>query len=74
LIAVVLFSRYLRHFRHARKETRLPLGTVPLMVIGALARAAAEGLGYLGWSPADLDRRIDHLEIHKAEYVPGWNR
>jgi len=82
LIAVVLFGRYLRHYRVARSEERLPAGTLPLLVVGAVARAAAEALGYLGcapspiwgWSSAELHARLEHLEIYKADYVPGWNR
>jgi hypothetical protein len=74
LIAAVLLGRYLRHYRIARSVERLPPGTAPLLVVGAVVRAAAEALGYLGWSPAALFARLEHLEIYKIDYVPGWTR
>jgi len=74
LIAGVLFARTLPDYRLARQGDRLPFGVLPLLALGALVRAAGEAIGYLGWSPAWLDERLDQLEIHKADYVPGWER
>ena len=74
LIGLVLLRRYLASYRVARRVERLPAGVLPLFVVGAFARAAAEALAYLGWRTADLYARIEHFEIFKADYVPGWNR
>jgi hypothetical protein len=74
LIAAVLLGRYLPEHRRARRQDRLPAAVVPLLVAGALVRAAGETVGYLGWSSSSLHARLEHLEIHKADYVPGWGR
>lgn len=73
LIAVVLFSRYLPVYQRARREDPMPAGVLPLLGLGALVRAAGEAVGYLGWSPASLHARIEHLEVFKIDYVPGWS-
>jgi hypothetical protein len=74
LIGAVLFGRTFPDYRLGRRGDRLPVGVLPLLALGALVRAAGEAIGYLGWSPAWLDARLDQLEIHKADYVPGWGR
>jgi len=74
LIACVLLGRYLREYRLARREDRMPIGVLPLLSLGATVRAAGEAVGYLGLSPEAMAARLDHLEIHKADYVPGWEQ
>ena len=73
LIAAVLFARTLRSYGTSRRRGDAPAATVPLLALGAAVRAWGEALGYLGWAPHDLDSRIEHLEIHKREYVVDWN-
>jgi hypothetical protein len=72
LIAAILFARYLRDWRIARRADVLPAATVPLLAAGALVRAAGEAVGYLGGMPREVHDRLQHLEIHKRDFVPGW--
>lgn len=72
LIAALLFSRYLAVLRTVRSARRLPPGIVSRLALGAVVRAAGEAQGYLGAAPAWVDERLQHLEIHKADFVAGW--
>ena len=72
LIAALLFTRYLAAMRAVGSARRLPFGTLPRLALGAIVRAAGEAQGYLGATPASVAARLQHLEIHKADYVPGW--
>jgi hypothetical protein len=71
-IAAVLLRRYLADLRIVRAHVELPGGIVPLLLVGAAARAAGEAIGYLGWKREAVDRRLERLEIHKRDFVPGW--
>jgi hypothetical protein len=72
LIAALLFRRYLAATRAVRSVRRLPAGVVPWLVLGAVVRAAGEAQGYLGAAPAWVEARVQHFEIHKADFVKGW--
>ena len=53
-------------------SVELPAGVRPLLVAGAVARAAGEAVGYVGLTPPTIDQRLERLEIHKRDFVPGW--
>jgi hypothetical protein len=72
LIAALLCSRYLAATRIVRRARRLPRGVAPWLLLGAVVRAAGEARAYLGFAPPGVEERVQHFEIHKADFVAGW--
>ncbi|HET6798144.1 MAG TPA: hypothetical protein VFH40_13375 [Gemmatimonadales bacterium] len=69
LIPAVVLSRIRRGVRRARCETRLPGGTMPAILLGALVSAIGEAVGYaLGVGPA-AESQMTEYELHKACYA-----
>jgi hypothetical protein len=72
LIAVVLLRRYLAATRIVGAARKLPRGIAPRLALGAVWRAAGEAQAYVGLEPDGVEARLQHLEIHKADFVAGW--
>lgn len=69
LIPVVLLARVLPGLRETIRRVRLPLMTVPLMVLGIVLKAAGEFVGYAGASGDASEREMHEYEIHKLAYA-----
>jgi hypothetical protein len=69
LIPVVLLARVLPGLRETIRRVRLPLMTLPLMVLGIVVKAAGEFVGYAGASGHASAREMHEYEIHKLAYA-----
>lgn len=69
LIPAVLTQRVLPGFRRAAKQNRLPLTTLPFIVMGMVIWATGELVGYLGFSGAAADRWMLEYEVRKLAYT-----
>jgi hypothetical protein len=68
LIPFVLLFRIVHGTRGVRPR-KLPVGTVPAMVIGAIAKAVGEIVGYIGIELPAAEARLIHIEVRKVEYA-----
>jgi hypothetical protein len=57
------------HLRHARRETRLPFGTLPALIIGAMVSAMGELVGYAWGIGTGVEEQMTEYEVHKVRYV-----
>ncbi len=69
LIPIVLLRRLLLGIRQTVRGKRLPLGTLPAILIGLILRAAGEALGYAGLLCGRAARGMHQYELHKLEYA-----
>ena len=69
LIPVVILSRIWRGVRWTRRRTRLPFGTLPAMIIGAMVSAMGELVGYAGGMGTRSEEQMTEYEVHKARYA-----
>jgi hypothetical protein len=69
LIPVVVLSRIWPGVRHARRETRLPFGTLPAIIIGAMVSAMGEMVGYAWGVGTGVEEQMTEYEVHKVRYV-----
>jgi hypothetical protein len=70
LIALVLVARLREPARRIRRtRERLPLGTMPMIVAGAVLRAIGEAVAYVGASPASAEAQMTEIELHKVAYA-----
>jgi hypothetical protein len=69
LIPVVVLSRIWPGVRHARRETRLPFGTLPAIIIGAMVSAMGELVGYAWGIGTGVEEQMTEYEVHKVRYV-----
>jgi len=69
LIALVLVARLREPVRRIRRGRRLPLGTVPMIVAGAVLRAVGEAVAYAGAAPASAEEQMTEIELHKVAYA-----
>jgi hypothetical protein len=69
LIPPVVLSRILKSVRLLQRDGRLPPLTIPAMLVGSMAAALGEMVGYAGGlRPADK-QRLDEYELHKTRYI-----
>ena len=69
LIPVVVLLRLLTSVRITKQNRRLPLGTLPAMVIGAIASAAGEMVTYAAGAGRAVKLHSDEYELHKLRYT-----
>ncbi len=69
LIALVLVARLREPARRIGRAQRLPLGTRPMIVVGAVLRAVGEAVAYAGAAPAAAEARMTEIELHKVAYA-----
>jgi hypothetical protein len=66
LIPIVMLARVARQARPA--ATTLPPGTIPALMLCAVAKTLGEVVGYLGIVLPARAARINHMEIQKRQY------
>jgi hypothetical protein len=69
LIPFVLFRRMWPGIRRAARARRLPLVTLPSILLLMFAKAAGELVGYAGKATSTHEAAMDHYEIRKLEYL-----
>ncbi len=69
LIALVLLWRIRHGVAAARRAGSVPVATYPWLVVGMVARAAGELVGYAGGSARGAARRMTLYELHKLRHV-----
>jgi hypothetical protein len=70
LIPLVLFGRVARSAVATVRARRLPLATLPVMLLGAVAHGLGELAGYVRFGSVDeAEARITEYEIHKTRYA-----
>jgi hypothetical protein len=68
LIPLVLLTRVARGVRRS-PPGRLPVGTIPALVLTAAAKAAGELVGYAGAKLPSAEARLMDIEIRKVRYA-----
>lgn len=68
LIPIVLLVKVAAGVRRSLPR-RLPVGTIPVLVLSAVAKAAGEVVGYTGLRLPSMESRVLDIEIRKAEYA-----
>jgi len=71
LIPAVLLSRMVKGVVRTARRQHLPVGTVAVMIVGAVVRSVGEMIGYLRKGGSSVQMRMDDYELHKAAYVAG---
>lgn len=70
VIVVVLFARVWRPARQAIRRHRLSRAILPAMLLGTIARALGETIGYLRLGRLETsERRMTEYELHKQRYA-----
>jgi hypothetical protein len=69
LIPAAILSKLVGSVRLVRRTQRLPRGTLPALVIGALASAAGELVSYISGGSGDSRLRNDEYELFKLRYT-----
>jgi hypothetical protein len=69
LIPVVILSKTRKGLRQARRQARLPAGTVPWLIVGAVVSALGELVGYARGAGSTAVRQMTEYELHKVRYV-----
>lgn len=73
LIPVVILFRVRRGVRHLQRAGRLPLGTLPALVAGAVVSTIGEVIGYARGAFSGSERQMTEYELHKASYTGSVN-
>ena len=69
LIPFVLVRRVWPGIRRIARTERLPIMTLPSIVLLMFAKATGELVGYAGKGTAKHAAALEHYEIHKVEYL-----
>lgn len=69
LIPAVILLRLARAVRQARRNRRMPPGTIPALVVGTFVAAFGEMVTYALGSSPDLKLRNDEYELYKLRYT-----
>ena len=69
LIPLVVLARVMAGVRQARRQVRLPRGTLPGLVVAAIVAAVGEMVGYARGVSSGADRRMTEFELHKRRYA-----
>jgi hypothetical protein len=71
LIPAVVLKRIAPAVRLLRREDRLPPLTLLALVVGAIAGAVGEAIGYAGGAGSAHKQRLDEYELYKRRYIRG---
>lgn len=74
LIPVVLIKRMLPGVRRFARAQPLPTATFPTIVLLTYAKALGELVGYVGLGTRAQGLAMDHIEIHKLDYLASSRR
>lgn len=69
LIPVVLVWRTRAIVRFGAPQQGLPVSTMLVVAVGAVAKTLGEVLGYAGLKPPSAERRLTENELHKLRYA-----
>jgi Glycosyl transferase family 2 len=69
LIPAVVLSRLWGALRLARRQSRLPAGTLPALLVGAVISAVGEAVGYARGSGRGAAVQMTEYELHKVRYA-----
>lgn len=69
LIPIVLTWRVVPGIWSTVRKKRLPLATIPMIVIGMIIKSAGEMAGYAGLSSDAAERGMHEYEVHKLAYI-----
>ena len=69
LIPLVLLRRLMPGIREVARGNRLPVGTLPAVVVALILRAGGEALGYAGLFSGCASRGMHRYEVHKLKYA-----
>ncbi len=74
LIPAVLLARLRRGLGAVRRQRRLPATTLPLMLIGLVARVAGEVTGFVAGASDRHHLGAEEYEVHKLRYITPGSR
>jgi len=74
LLPPLYLWRVRRGWSAVRRDPRVPAGTLPAMVLGAVISAAGELVGYARGPDPTAEQRMTQIEVHKAAHVAGEPR
>jgi hypothetical protein len=69
LIPLVVLARVMAGVRQARRQVRLPWGTLPGLLVAAIIAAVGEMVGYARGVSSAADRQMTEFELHKRRYA-----
>ena len=61
-------SRLIGVWRRTNARESLPWGTLPLIILGAVAKGAGELLGSVVGTPRSAVTGMNEIEVHKARF------
>ena len=70
LIPIVVLSRTWKGMRLALRQERLPAGTIPAILVGAVIAAVGEAVGYARSAGRAAELQMTEYELHKVRYAP----
>ena len=70
LIPVVVLCRLRKALLLARRQVRLPWGTIPGLCVGAAVAALGEAFGYAFGAVRSAEQQMTEYELHKVRYAP----
>jgi hypothetical protein len=71
LIPIVVLSRITGGVREVGRTEKLPIGTMPALILGALFKAAGEARGYLFGAPHSAEVGMTAFEVEKLAFNDG---
>lgn len=71
LIPIVILSRISKGVREVGRHQKLPIGTIPALVLGAAFKAAGEARGYLFGAPHSAEEGMTAFEVEKLSFNDG---
>jgi hypothetical protein len=74
LLPALYLSKVRAGVRAWRRDQALPLGTLPLVVVGAVLKGIGEMIGYAHGSGGSADQVMTDLELHRSAYVSMRSR
>ena len=74
LLPGLYLSKVRAGVRAWRRDQALPLGTLPLVVVGAVLKGAGEMIGYARGSGGTADEVMTDLELHRSAYASMRSR
>jgi hypothetical protein len=69
LLPALYLARVWTGIRTERRSARLPFGTFPMVIAGALVKATGETVGYLRGAREEDEALMTHFELHRAVYA-----
>lgn len=71
LIPIVLLSRIRKGVKEVGRHESFPTGTIPVLVLGVIVKAAGEMRGYLLGAPESAEEKMTGFEVRKLAFNTG---